>query len=115
MQNDSYAMKTIAVLTLLFLPAAGIGTIFSMPFFNVDFQNRATENLEVARSFWIFWIVTLPITAALFAAWWWAYRRAWLRRIVRKDPTTTPDLFRSTEVSMGDEKEEDNKEPDLSV
>ena len=114
MQNDSYAMKTIAVLTLLFLPAAGIGTIFSMPFFKVDFQNNANKELEVARSFWIFWVVTLPITATLFVTWWWTYRRARLRRIGREE-SLPPDLFRSTEVSIGNEKEEDADVPKLSV
>jgi hypothetical protein len=103
MQNDSYAMKTIAVLTLVFLPAAGIGTVFSMPFFNVDFQNHSTNTLEVARSFWIFWIITVPITAALFFGWWWwSLHRAKNRGVDRKGASESKP---SHPISVSHEKE----------
>lgn len=75
MKADSRAMKVIAVLTLVFLPATGVASIFSMPFFNVDFDG-SSQALQAARSFWIFWVVVLPLTALVVAGWFWWYRSA---------------------------------------
>ncbi|KAK4503014.1 hypothetical protein PRZ48_006441 [Zasmidium cellare] len=54
MKNDSHAMKAIAILTLIFLPLTGIGSVFSTPFFDVDFD-EGSRVLRVAGSIWIFW------------------------------------------------------------
>jgi len=60
-QADSHAMKFIAVLTLIFLPVTGVSTVFSSPFFNVDFDKDSTP-LRVAWCFWKFWAVVAPLT-----------------------------------------------------
>ncbi|GAB7329926.1 hypothetical protein MBLNU13_g01631t1 [Cladosporium sp. NU13] len=60
-QADSHAMKFIAVLTLIFLPVTGVATVFSSPFFNVDFDLDSTP-LRVAQCFWKFWAVVAPLT-----------------------------------------------------
>jgi len=60
-QADSHAMKFIAVLTLIFLPITGVATVFSSPFFSVDFDTVSTP-LRVARCFWKFWAVVAPLT-----------------------------------------------------
>jgi Mg2+ and Co2+ transporter CorA len=60
-QADSHAMKFIAVLTLIFLPVTGVATVFSSPFFSVDFDADSTP-LRVARCFWKFWAVVAPLT-----------------------------------------------------
>lgn len=64
LKTDSRAMKFIAFLTLVFLPATGVASVFSTPFFNIDWDSSGTENkvLQTARSFWIFWAVVLPLT-----------------------------------------------------
>lgn len=81
MQNDNSAMKVIAVMTLIFLPATGIASIFSTPFFEVDFQNsKGNRMLKVARSFWISWVVSIPLTAILFSVWYLIYREAKQKR-----------------------------------
>lgn len=49
MQDDSNAMKAIAVLTLIFLPATGISSIFSMPFFEVEGGQAGLRVLRVAK------------------------------------------------------------------
>ena len=76
MQNDSSAMKAIAVMTLIFLPATGISSIFSTPFFSVTFDEPENRMLKVAACFWIFWVVTVPLTALIFLLWLWIYRQA---------------------------------------
>lgn len=68
-QSDSAAMKTIAFLTLTFLPATYICAIFSMSFFN---YNPDTGEWRVAKDFWVYWVVAVPITfitALLWSFW----------------------------------------------
>jgi hypothetical protein len=67
-------------MTLIFLPATGISSVFSMPFFNVDFQGPNGRMLDVAASFWIYWVVSVPLTAIIFVAWYWIYRESKKRR-----------------------------------
>lgn len=63
-QTDSHAMKFIAVLTLIFLPVTGVSTVFSSPFFNVDFDQKSAP-LRVARCIWKFWAVVAPLTLGI--------------------------------------------------
>lgn len=70
-QNDSRAMKFIAVLTLIFLPVTGVSTVFSSPFFDVDFDDYSTP-LRVARCFWKFWAIVAPLTLGIgFLCYFW--------------------------------------------
>jgi hypothetical protein len=64
LKTDSRAMKFIAFLTLVFLPATGVASVFSTPFFDVDWDLPGSNDraLRTAKSFWIFWAVVLPLT-----------------------------------------------------
>jgi hypothetical protein len=64
LKSDSRAMKFIAFLTLVFLPATGVASVLSTPFFNIDWDSPDVEDkvLQTAKSFWIFWAVVLPLT-----------------------------------------------------
>lgn len=64
LKTDSRAMKFIAFLTLVFLPATGVASVFSTPFFDVDWDAPGSNDraLRTAKSFWIFWAVVLPLT-----------------------------------------------------
>ncbi|OCL06378.1 hypothetical protein AOQ84DRAFT_390225 [Glonium stellatum] len=53
---DSSSMKTIAILTMLFLPGTFIATVFQLPF---------VENAEP----WHYLAVTLPLTVLIMAIW----------------------------------------------
>ncbi|WPG97702.1 Notoamide biosynthesis cluster protein M' [Acrodontium crateriforme] len=75
MRNDSRAMKTIAIMTLLFLPATAVASVFSSPFFDIDFGSGA-RSIEVARCFWIFWAVVVPTTLLIVIAWVGWYKAA---------------------------------------
>jgi hypothetical protein len=64
-QTDSRAMKFIAFLKLVFSPATGVASVFSTPFFNIDWESgpqTGDKVLRTAKSFWIFWAVVLPLT-----------------------------------------------------
>ena len=65
LKTDSRAMKFIAFLTLVFLPATGVASVFSTPFFDIDWESSSQPGervLRTAESFWIFWAVVLPLT-----------------------------------------------------
>ena len=64
LKTDSRAMKFIAFLTLVFLPATGVASVFSTPFFDVDWESPGSNDrsLRTAKSFWLFWAVVLPLT-----------------------------------------------------
>lgn len=64
MQRDSTSMKTIAVVTLLFLPTTTVATIFGTEFF--DFGE---EGFRVSRWIWLFVLLSLTISAIVFAVW----------------------------------------------
>ena len=61
--RDSSAMKTIAVMTMLFLPGTFFAALFSLPLLKWDASN------VVQTKFWIYWVFTVPTTVLVFAAW----------------------------------------------
>ncbi|KAF2807118.1 uncharacterized protein BDZ99DRAFT_522750 [Mytilinidion resinicola] len=81
-QRDSSVMKIIAIVTLFFLPSSTIATIFGTQFFNFgDFGNGKPEFL-VSSYFWVFWLVSICTTVAVFVVWWFYYRR--IKRVIKK-------------------------------
>ncbi|KMU72534.1 hypothetical protein CISG_09521 [Coccidioides immitis RMSCC 3703] len=54
---DSSAMKSIAFLTMLFLPATFVAAVFSTTFFEFD-----ERGWKISNSIWIYWAVTIPAT-----------------------------------------------------
>ncbi|KAG5967771.1 hypothetical protein E4U13_006547 [Claviceps humidiphila] len=69
-KRDGTAMKTISLMGTLFLPGTYLASVFSMTFFN--FQESAHP---VSVGLWIYFAVTIPITAAIVAVWMWYDRR----------------------------------------
>jgi len=70
-KRDSAAMKTISLLGAIFFPGAYLASVFSMTFFN--FQNPGPS---VSSNFWIYWAVTIPITAIIVGIWYvWEKKR----------------------------------------
>lgn len=63
-KNDSAAMKTIAALTMVFLPATAVSSFFGMAFFNGQ-----GGSLTVTSNWWIFLATTIPTTLMLFLIW----------------------------------------------
>ncbi|EGU76927.1 hypothetical protein IWW34DRAFT_675121, partial [Fusarium oxysporum f. sp. albedinis] len=56
-REDRQAMTTISVMTMVFLPATFASAILSTSFFDYN-ENGWT----VSDKFWIFWVVTIPLT-----------------------------------------------------
>jgi Mg2+ and Co2+ transporter CorA len=70
-QQDSKSMKTIAFLTLIFLPASTVASIFGSQFFNLSVDQDGVPHFIFSHWFWIMWVIVLPITAILVAIWRW--------------------------------------------
>lgn len=65
-QIESGATRTISLAGLLFLPAAYITALFSSSFFNYD---APTGIWGFSHKFWIYWAVTIPVTAFTIFLW----------------------------------------------
>jgi Mg2+ and Co2+ transporter CorA len=77
-RSDSIPVRTIAYVTLVFLPGAFISAIFGMNFFTFD---ASTRSLVVADSFWQYWAVTIPVTISVVLLWnfWvWMEKKDWV-------------------------------------
>ncbi|KAK3990648.1 hypothetical protein QBC44DRAFT_63455 [Cladorrhinum sp. PSN332] len=74
-KRDSSAMKIIAYMTTLFLPATFLSSLFSMPLFNWE----APSVSDIASShLWLYWAVAIPLTLvvmATFGVYAWYQRR----------------------------------------
>ncbi|KAH6892444.1 hypothetical protein B0T10DRAFT_605179 [Thelonectria olida] len=60
MKRDSIAMKTIAIMTLLFLPGATLAAVFAMPFF------AENDSLSKPSQIWVWAVVTVICTLFAF-------------------------------------------------
>ncbi|KAF4121232.1 hypothetical protein GMORB2_2194 [Geosmithia morbida] len=63
-KRDSTAMKTLSLLGAVFLPGTYLASFFDMPFFN--FEQRANP---VSTELWVYFVVTIPVTALIIVAW----------------------------------------------
>ncbi|OCK94825.1 uncharacterized protein K441DRAFT_89226 [Cenococcum geophilum 1.58] len=72
-RRDSASMKTIAVLTLVFLPGTSIASIFSMTMFNWN----ASQGQPIASKYiWVYFVITIPLTLLILLTWLWWYKRS---------------------------------------
>ncbi|PON21355.1 hypothetical protein TGAM01_v209806 [Trichoderma gamsii] len=65
-QIESGATRAISLAGLLFLPAAYVTALFSTSFFNFD---APTGIWGFSDKFWIYWAVTIPVTALTIFLW----------------------------------------------
>lgn len=67
-QQDTKAVRIISIITLTFLPATFVSTLFSMSFFNYDQQTR---HWKMSGWIWVYFVIAVPLTALTIAAWIW--------------------------------------------
>ena len=70
--SDSASMKTIAILTMVFLPGTAVASFFSMTMFN---WGASSGQDVVTRWLWIYFVAAVPLTAIVLAIWWICARR----------------------------------------
>ncbi|KAF3043256.1 hypothetical protein E8E12_010023 [Didymella heteroderae] len=90
-RRDSTAMKTIAILGIVFLPGTFMATLFSSDMFDWGNEDTGNQNtLTVSRKMWIYWVVTVPLTVLTLLMW-----MLWTRRDVKRS-TQRLRIFRTT-------------------
>ena len=65
-KRDSSSMKTIAAVTMLFLPGTFVASLFERPMF----QWSATAGLQVRSHIWVYWATSIPLTLFTIGFWW---------------------------------------------
>lgn len=68
--QDSTSMVVISTVTLFFLPATFLSSLFSTTFFNFQYPVPST----VSSLQWLYWVITLPLTIVL-----WLVYYVWTR------------------------------------
>ncbi|KAK6537447.1 hypothetical protein TWF694_011633 [Orbilia ellipsospora] len=58
-KRDSSAMKVLAILTTVFLPATFVATLFAMPLFN---WGAGTMSGVMSGRFWVYWAIVIPLS-----------------------------------------------------
>ena len=73
-KRDNLSMITIAALTMIFLPGTFVASFFAMPV--LDWEPVKGHHI-VNSWFWIYWVVTIPLTIARILFWWvwFSYQR----------------------------------------
>ena len=56
-------MKTVAIMTMAFLPATFFAALFSVP------SLKWEQAVVVQDKFWVYWAFTVPFTALVFLVW----------------------------------------------
>ena len=81
-KEDSTAMKTIAAVTIVFLPGTSVAALFAMPLFE---WNAIGDSKIVSNRFWIYWAVTVPLTCLTLLFWvLWTKQQARMHRSSEK-------------------------------
>ena len=76
-KKDGYSMKTLAVVTIIFLPATSVSSIMAMPLF------KWNEHWIASKWLWVYFAFAVPLTALTVGLWWIWQRRAG-RQVSRK-------------------------------
>ena len=97
--RDNATMKTIAIMTMIFLPTTAVATFFSMTMFN--WSAEGGSHLET-KWLWVFFAVAVPLTALTLLGWYlWARRYERLVSSRFADRESGVALFRDEEGPSG--------------
>ncbi|KAK8087681.1 hypothetical protein PG997_002642 [Apiospora hydei] len=96
-KRDSMAMKTVALITMVFLPGTFVATFLSMPLFDWNADTGGTPSSSPFQ--WIYWATTMPLTIAFMVGWWvwWKLEdRKWDEELERAKEENQRALGRTT-------------------
>ena len=63
--QDNTSMKTLAVVSMLFLPGTFAASLFAMPMFVYD----DAASSFVTKQFWLYWAAAIPLTITVVLVW----------------------------------------------
>jgi Mg2+ and Co2+ transporter CorA len=72
-KRDSSAMKTIAIMTMAFLPATFLATLFALPVLEWEYKTDIQLN-----GFQLYWVLAILSTTVIFIAWALVTQRSWI-------------------------------------
>lgn len=95
--RDSTAMKTIGVLTTLFLPGTFVATLFSTTMFNWNVPGNGSGGssttadspaVSVSPYIWVYWAISIPLTSVVMLLWlFWSrreHRKTQMKLVIRR-------------------------------
>lgn len=86
-------MKTVAIMTMAFLPGTFFAALFAMPSLQWD------EPDVIQSKFWVFWAFTLPVTVLVFCIWLGITERKWIFGLIRaRGKKSTGELLLYTQA-----------------
>jgi hypothetical protein len=85
-KSDTRSMKTIAVVTLFFLPSLFVAAIFSTGIFNFQAGEDPSDERVISRYGWVYLMVTLLLTGLTLTVWtvWFFWGEMWLDTLRNK-------------------------------
>jgi Mg2+ and Co2+ transporter CorA len=75
-RRDTTSMKTIATLTMFYLPATFVCSLFGTNFFALNTNGGGRPVFVVFELWWVYLLVVIPLTLLTFGIWIWWMRRA---------------------------------------
>ena len=79
MKRDSASMKTIALLTVVFLPGTFVSGFFGSNLFAVQTTNSGKEIFRRTSIWWCWFIITVPLTIVTLA-WYYFWVVQWQKK-----------------------------------
>ena len=92
---DGIVMVTFTIISAVFLPGTYISSLFSMSMFNWQIgaassatatSDRSSSPGHVSKWFWIYWVVSVPLTVLILLGWRLGYvrgKKAWGEQVER--------------------------------
>ncbi|EGX95635.1 hypothetical protein CCM_00289 [Cordyceps militaris CM01] len=99
--RDSSSMKTLAIVTMFFLPGSFVSAMFSMPMYEWAKADPESPFIGVGLlpQFRLYWVITLPLTTVIFGFYLW-----WLWHLKRQRDAEFDSVSRkSADSSDGEE------------
>ncbi|CAG8403755.1 unnamed protein product [Penicillium salamii] len=77
--DDNATVKVVTILTLIYLPASLVSSVFGMNLFKFD--DGTTEELRISKQFWIFVVATIILAVITITIWYlWTHKERITRR-----------------------------------
>jgi Mg2+ and Co2+ transporter CorA len=67
MQSESQSMKTIAIMTLFFMPLGTVAGVFGTEFIKI--KDGPGHHIMVSQDFWLLWLIAVPLTIVVIVIW----------------------------------------------
>ncbi|KAF8859385.1 hypothetical protein BDZ45DRAFT_361920 [Acephala macrosclerotiorum] len=71
--DDSVTVRVVGIVTLIYLPATFVTSLLGMNLFS--FQTSQGSGFQISKQFWIFFLITIPLTVITVGSWLVAIKR----------------------------------------